>query len=1245
MAFIPTNASQVQQFAGALYGITVGTTTMAQVTADIAALGSLNAALNAYYGVSFGATATSVVANTIVTNLGITGDAATAAKAYVQGRLDATAAGNRGAVVGEMLNQFLALTADATFGAAATAWTTKVEGSINYAGASNIPVGTVVTSGQTFTLLVTQDTVVGTPGNDTVRGIFGGATGDTVTAGDSVDGGAGTGDVLDLTVQGATASPAAVVVKNVETISIKDLVGGTFNALLVENTPTISYVGTTSGVTSTVTSAALGSTLGLSGAGNLTVDYLTTTGTADTAKVSLAGAGTSTTARSTVNVSDSNSIEAVSIDTSGTNFVTLTAGSAAKSVTVTGAGTNNIDVSAAGAVSGVLTIDASATTGANTFVMGDTLNSIDVVKGGSSASDSVSANLVLATLNKPTMTGIETLTLDFDAAGTYDLTGTTGLTTVTLSGSTADNKIVKAAAEVATLNVTSQADADNDITFSRATGAKAALTLNIGSTASTAANITLDDVSLSGTTALTLNTVGTKVYDFNGGDFAVAGDQSAITVTVGATADLEHSYMDVTGEVGAYSVTVGADATYSGGVYANDNAIGDITVSVADGGFAQVYAETDDGGLGNISMTGTGGEFNGVFYASGLGGAGDVDLTVNGSSGNYFGLIVSGGDIGDIALSVTNGSLGVYVSGTSYSHDAADYADDQGNIGNITIEAGDDAYISANFATSRGDIGDITVTSTGDNVYVNLDVSAGAVSGQLDSDADYEYIRGGSIGDISIQMTGDDATFSGAIHASGGNVGSITANIGDGGYAYFGIATTVTYMYASGGIGGNVGEIDITVGDNTDLDVYLTFDREAAGITVVGGSDMSAGIYISGGGYASAGYTSLGDSSVTLGDDGEIEFVVSGFSGNVGNVTLTVGRDAEASGYFDNIDGDVGDVSSTIGLNSSTELEFYDIDGTIGSITVAAADNTNVDVYLSGNDSDVGAISLTGGDESDVYLDVESQSGGSAMESISITVGDDASGYVNLDGVSGAVGLVTMTGGASSDLDFVFSGGNNDGLTGVNFVGGNAASTATVDMNNAGTIDTFGGIDASAWLGSLTANISSVATGTTVRVGAGGSTVTGGQSSDDFFLGAGADTVVFNDTTTDSVFSFSGTADKINVAFFGGSGTETAVAANATAIDDDVTDIDDDAFVFANGADGAGAEAIASYSDLADVYAFIAAQFSNADATDNIVAVINDVSTKIAYVYAVADVTDSATISLVGVVNSTAVLTTTNVVN
>jgi len=341
----------------------------------------------------------------------------------------------------------------------------------------------------------------------------------------------------------------------------------------------------------------------------------------------------------------------------------------------------------------------------------------------------------------------------------------------------------------------------------------------------------------------------------------------------------------------------------------------------------------------------------------------------------------------------------------------------------------------------------------------------------------------------------------------------------------------------------------------------------------------------------------------------------------------------------------VGNVSSTIGFNSDTTLEFYSIDGTIGTITVNAVDQADARVYLSGNASDVGAISMTVGDDSDLRLEVYAQSGGSTIESISITVGDDSSGYAYFSGASGAIGLVTMTGGHRSDLDFGFSGGNSGGLAGVNFVGGDSASTATVYIRSGTDMDTFGGIDASAWLGSLTADISSVATGTTVRVGAGGSTVTGGQSSDDFFLGAGADTVVFNDTTTDSVFSFSGTADKINVAFFGGSTTETAVAANATAIDDDVTDIDDDAFVFANGADGAGAEAIASYSDLADVYAFIAAQFSNADATDNIVAVINDVSTKIAYVYAVADVTDSATISLVGVVNSTAVLTTTNVVN
>jgi len=76
MAFLPTNANQLQAFAGALYGVQVGSKTLAQVNTDITAVGSLGAALNGYYNASFGTLTTSAVAAVIVKNLGLTGDAA-----------------------------------------------------------------------------------------------------------------------------------------------------------------------------------------------------------------------------------------------------------------------------------------------------------------------------------------------------------------------------------------------------------------------------------------------------------------------------------------------------------------------------------------------------------------------------------------------------------------------------------------------------------------------------------------------------------------------------------------------------------------------------------------------------------------------------------------------------------------------------------------------------------------------------------------------------------------------------------------------------------------------------------------------------------------------------------------------------------------------------------------------------------------------------------------------------------------
>ena len=121
-----TNALKVQAFAGALYGMQVGTTTMAQVNADITSGGFTNT-LNSYYASSFGGVANATVAASVATNLGLTGDALTAGTAYVEAQLNAAAAGARGAVISNILDLFAGLASDATIGAAATAYNAKVE--------------------------------------------------------------------------------------------------------------------------------------------------------------------------------------------------------------------------------------------------------------------------------------------------------------------------------------------------------------------------------------------------------------------------------------------------------------------------------------------------------------------------------------------------------------------------------------------------------------------------------------------------------------------------------------------------------------------------------------------------------------------------------------------------------------------------------------------------------------------------------------------------------------------------------------------------------------------------------------------------------------------------------------------------------------------------------------------------------------------------------------------------------------
>ncbi len=604
MSFVfPTNASQVQAFAGALYGVQVGTATMAQVNNDILANGGLAATLNSYYAATFGSVATATVANTVAANLGLTGAALTSGSAYIAAQLNAAAAGARGAVISNIVNLFGTLTADATFGAAATAWNTKVAAAVTYTGASNVAVGTVVD--QSFALTAGSDSLTGTAGNDSFAGVNN-AAGTQFTAVDSINGGAGT-DTLRLELNASYAGGATIT--NVEQISITSTVvsnagtaGGTFNLsgisglTLVENSAssndaangndvqTFSNIGSASnvGVKNTsgdttfvyVDSAVAGAT----DAVTLTLDNVaqanaiavnlnnttTLTGTTgiDTLTIALAGAAGGTSGAVTVNTNATASLTKVNVSgagvgvlTMGTNLTTtataIDASAASGGVTLAGIGaaTHNITMGA----------------GADSVDMGGNLTSADAVRGGAGTDTLASTAANWNTLNTAAavlanVSEFETLRVTDDAASGVSATinaELVGAVNLRLAGQ------AQAGGETVTVNNLGGSTGTANV---RLDAAVAGVTLNIkdATLPGTANVVNLDVRGTSATNTFTMQ--GVETVSVNASNAVTAttlamtnGALTTLTVTNAGAATID------TGTLGANVNSVNLSAVTGGG--------------------------------------------------------------------------------------------------------------------------------------------------------------------------------------------------------------------------------------------------------------------------------------------------------------------------------------------------------------------------------------------------------------------------------------------------------------------------------------------------------------------------------------------------------------------------------------------------------------------------------------------------------------------------------------------------------
>ncbi len=297
---------------------------------------------------------------------------------------------------------------------------TKVDASA-FTGSFN---GTNVTLAAGATVLggTAADTIKASSGKDSISG---GAGNDTITfAGnlnndDTVDGGAGTADVLTADIGGLTATTGKLNVTGVETLTLAAASAATIDASTIVGASIINYTGS-GAVSSTNLGAA--ATVGLGSAattytGTLTASLADATGTADSLTVRINSTASQT---ATLKTSNIETLNLTAVSSVGGATLTLT-DVTATTINASGAyGANTLDlgtlkntvttVDASGITTGTFKATVAATgaatlkggaganslvggNGAGTFTIASGFDTSDTVTGGTATNDTLSATI------------------------------------------------------------------------------------------------------------------------------------------------------------------------------------------------------------------------------------------------------------------------------------------------------------------------------------------------------------------------------------------------------------------------------------------------------------------------------------------------------------------------------------------------------------------------------------------------------------------------------------------------------------------------------------------------------------------------------------------------------------------------------------------------------------------------------------------------------------------------------------
>ncbi len=395
---------------------------------------------------------------------------------------------------------------------------------------SGVPTG----SGSEFNLIIGEDNLTGTAGDDVFKALVaeqnGGGTANTLENIDKLDGGAGSKDTLTATLDGAGAAP---LLNNIENVMVRFASAQTLD---LSNATGVQAITVNS-------SSGAGTVAGVGDAADLSVrsqkqNVTFTDNTATSLNLDLDTVGTDETTRNTVTLDDGAttlnltvdnafadiatlaSVETLTVDASGANVITQGSGGVTTTATITGTGT----VELLTAFTELTTLTATDNSGGVTATVDDSAVTVD---GGSGADDITytaalaadaavtlgegddtftiaAASLAGATVDAGDGTDTLGVTdgafLDADAAdiysnfetleigggtGTYDMDNLPGLTAVTAGAALAAAATIDNAVADTTVTVNADASTDldliNDLTYvlADAAGTSDALSLTL----------------------------------------------------------------------------------------------------------------------------------------------------------------------------------------------------------------------------------------------------------------------------------------------------------------------------------------------------------------------------------------------------------------------------------------------------------------------------------------------------------------------------------------------------------------------------------------------------------------------------------------------------------------------------------------------------------------------------------------------------------------------------------------------